>query len=595
MSYWELLLFFGRVTCSLGYIPVALDTFYFVESSDMFVSIEAQPRRWVLSIASTFFFVSLILVLNRYFTFHATFDQGIFNQVFWNGTNGNFFQSSLSSQLSTNVVHGGELPKVFYHRLGQHFTPALLLWLPIYSIFPNAVTLAVLLVVIVTAGGLVLYPLACNHVKPSLAVMIVASYFCANAVIGPTWSNFHDVCQMPLFIFSLLLGLERRWWWLYFPMATLIPFIREDSAIATFSIGLYFVLSRIWMSRRDICQGQWQSIWRSREHLTDILLGVGLCFYSVIYLMWVTGQAMPLFSADVSKRFMLERFGQYATGDEASSVEIIFGMLRNPLLLITELISPVNRTVLYLLGHWLPLAFVPAISPASWLAASGPLFKLLVAKGFSVLSIKIRYAMAVVPGLFYGAVVWWGENPQKFDNPRFRQFWVRCLALSVFLSVLGNPNHTLSFIIPESVEPWVYSSPAAIWRHSGIIYNVLRDVPKDASVAATTQLVPHLSSRREILRFPQLTRLINDQQESIDVEYIAADIDRLVRYQSAFGTERDSLKLSLVQIDSYLENGTYGIVKLEDGVILMRRRFISTPESLLSWKSLRQSIRISDE
>ena len=115
-----------------------------------------------------FFIICLILTVHRYFSFYASFDQGIFNQVFWNNLHGRFFQSSLSSSLSTNVVHAGEVAKVYYHRLGQHFTPALLVWWPIYALFPTAATLAVLLVVLITAGGIVLYFLAREYLEPPL-------------------------------------------------------------------------------------------------------------------------------------------------------------------------------------------------------------------------------------------------------------------------------------------------------------------------------------------------------------------------------------------------------------------------------------------
>ncbi|MEL7476587.1 MAG: DUF2079 domain-containing protein, partial [Cyanobacteria bacterium J06555_12] len=106
--------------------------------------------KWAIAAAATFFTLTLILTLNRHLTLYSDYDQGIFNQVFWNNWHGRFFQSSLSSQLSTNVAHSGEAPEVFYRRLGQHFTPALLIWWPVYALFPNPATLTVLQVTLVT-------------------------------------------------------------------------------------------------------------------------------------------------------------------------------------------------------------------------------------------------------------------------------------------------------------------------------------------------------------------------------------------------------------------------------------------------------------
>jgi len=81
----------------------------------------------------------------------------IFNQVFWNNLHGRWFESS--SALSTNV-HNNSFPDVGYRRLGQHFTPALLLWLPIYALFPSPATLLAIQVTLIAAASLLLYVLA---------------------------------------------------------------------------------------------------------------------------------------------------------------------------------------------------------------------------------------------------------------------------------------------------------------------------------------------------------------------------------------------------------------------------------------------------
>jgi hypothetical protein len=45
--------------------------------------------------------------------------------------------------------------------------------------------------------------------------MVVTSYYRANGVIDPTLGNFYEHWQIPLFIFSLLLGLEKQRWPLF--------------------------------------------------------------------------------------------------------------------------------------------------------------------------------------------------------------------------------------------------------------------------------------------------------------------------------------------------------------------------------------------
>ncbi|NEP01529.1 MAG: DUF2079 domain-containing protein [Symploca sp. SIO2E9] len=564
----------------------------------MLLRLQKNPGlRLVIAAAITFFLCTLILTLHRHYTFYSSYDQGIFNQVFWNGIHGRFFESSLSSQLSTNVVHNGEAPEVYYHRLGQHFTPALLLWLPLYAIFPFPATLTVLQVTLITAAGLVLYFLARVHLEHPLAAMITVSFYCANAIIGPTLANFHDICQIPLLIFGLLLAMEKRWWPLFWVLAILILAVREDSGVGLFGVGFYLILSQRYPK-----------------------IGLAVCTLSFGYMVILTNLIMPLFSDDISRRFMLERFGQYADGAEASTLEIIWGMISNPWRLLVELFTPFFGTIKYLLGQWLPLAFIPAVAPASWMIAGFPLLKLFLGKGMSVLAINIRYAMTVVPGLFYGAILWWSgksnfrfwilnfqlgirrrqldSNQQRDSLPdaqpqtlsrSFLRFWQVCLCLSLLFTLTSNPNRTFYFLIPDSFSPWVYVSLSQQWSRLGAIESLLAKIPAEASVAASTYLVPHLSGRREIIRFPAL-QLRNDRGQVVKVDYAIADLWQLQKYQIAFKHDRGNLQAMVAVIDQIISNGEYGITGFQEGVILLQKETISNPEARAAWLAFRQEI-----
>ncbi|MBE9167962.1 DUF2079 domain-containing protein [Pleurocapsales cyanobacterium LEGE 06147] len=537
-----------------------------------------QGLRVLFLVAIAFSLLTLSFALHRHFTFYSSYDQGIFNQVFWNNIHGRFFQSTLSSQLSTNVVHSGEVPAVNYHRLGQHFTPALLLWLPIYYLFPHPATLTVLQVIFVTSAGLVLYALARIYLEPAIAILITLSFYGANAILGPTLANFHDISQIPLFVFSLLLAMEKRWWWLFWLLAILILAVREDSGITLFGVGVYMVISRRYPR-----------------------IGLAVCSLSFVYTIALTNLIMPLFSEDISKRFMLERFGQYAEGNEASTIDIIWGMVRNPWRLLVELFTPFVGTIKYLLGQWLPLAFVPAVAPASWAIAGFPLLKLFLGQGDSVLAISIRYAMSIAPGLFYGAILWWaGQGFNNFGkrlkdcqprklNSQFRRFWIACICLSLLFTITSNPNRTLYFLIPDSIQPWVYVSLPEQWQRVGQINSLLAKIPSSASVSATTYLIPHLSSRREIIRLPAL-ELKNDRSEIVKVNFAIADLWQLQRYQVAFKQDRLWLRDITALIDRITSSGEYGIVGFNNGVILLQKDANSIPEAMTAWLTYRQEI-----
>lgn len=528
-----------------------------------------QPDlRRVVGVAALFWIVCCVLVLQRYYNFYPTyvsFDQGIFNQVFWNSLHGDWFEGSLSSTESIAVAQGA-LPTVAYHRLGQHFTPALLLWLPWYALWPSPAGLSVLQVTLVTIAGFVLYALARHYHPPRLSAWIAVSYYGAIAVISPTLANFHDICQIPLFLFGLLLALEKRRWWLFGILALLTLAVREDSGVVLFGIGFYLLLSRRW---------PW--------------LGLGLCGLSLGYMLVVTNLIMPWFSTDVSQRFMIEEFGQFVDGEEASTIDVLLGILKNPWRLIVEVISPFDRTLRYLLGQWVPLAFITIISPSAWALAGLPTLKILIQQqDITALSLHLRYAMTLVPGLFYGAILWWSAHTDRFDRP-FRRFWAACIALSLFFTVTANPNRTLSWLIPDSFQPWVYVSPPRQWQHSQAIRSLLNQIPPDASLTATDHIVAHVSNRREVLRFPRL-RLRNDAGKSIRMEYAIADLWYLQQYQPAFEDYRQSLQGAIEDVDRLLER-RYGLVDFQDGVVLLRDRTDSNPAALSNWIAYRQEVK----
>ena len=366
------------------------------------------PARWVWLAAGLFLLLGLLVQFWRLWSLSATYDQGIFNQVLWNSGHGRWFASSLSSQLSSAVLHGGLAPDPSYQRLGQHYTPLLLLWAPLVR-WLGLAALPLVQVGLMTAAGLVLHRLALRLLPAQLAAAVACSFYGAQAVIGPTWCNFHDLCQLPLLVFLLLLGLLERRWWLLLLAALLIPLVREDTGVVLFGMAL------------------WMGLRRRAPWWVAALIGL----WGAAWCVMVTSVLMPAVSADVSKRFMVENFGQYTPGaEELSSLEVLKGLLLQPWRLLWELINPPGKTLGYLAAQWLPLMFVPALSLDAWLLVALPLAGLLLARGSNdPLSINIRYALLVAPGLFAGAVFWWQQRSQLFAGRRLRRIWTGCVLL----------------------------------------------------------------------------------------------------------------------------------------------------------------------
>jgi uncharacterized membrane protein len=513
-------------------------------------------------LAAIFFTAVLLISLHRYFVFYTSYDQGLFNQVFWNSLHGRFFQSSLTSNNSISSMADGVIPTVSFLHLGQHLVLNFLLWLPLYTLYPNAATLIVLQVGLMAVGGLLLYALARHYLSPQLSLWITGGYYAAIAVISPTVANFYEQCQIPVFMFGLLLALEKQSWRWFWVLALLVLGIREDAGIMLFGVGIYLLISR-------------------RHPKT----GLALCLLSFSYVALVTSVIMPQISADNPRLYMAVRFRQFVNHDDPTTLEVLWGMLTNPIALITSIFTPLDRRLIYLVSHWLPLALVPMISAPAWIVSAPPLLSLFAQSGVSALSINLRYALAVVPGLFYGAVLWWSHHPHAF-TPRVRRFWSVCMALSIVFTITNNPNRAFSFVIPDSIRPWVFVPIARQWEHAQHINHVIRDIPPDASVSATTHLIPQLSSRREIIRLPAL-QLRDDRNQVIKMEYAVADIWQLREYKKAFKDTLSHFVAIVPALDKLITTGEYGILRAEDGVVLLQKGARSSIEGLAEWQRIK--------
>ena len=519
-----------------------------------------KAEHQVLIAAIIFISLGLLLQFWRMQTLNSSMDQGILYQVLWNSLNGHPFESTLSSQLSTNVQHSGEVPTVGYQRLGQHFTPLLFIWLPFIQVLGKW-GLPFIQVFLIGGAGLILHQIAKRKLEPELAKIITFAFYCANTVIGPCLGNFTDLSQLPICFFLLILGLEIRKKWMVAIAAIAIPLIREDAGVLLLGIGL-------WILYKDIRR------WK---------LSLLLILYGGAWVVLATNIFMPIFSDDSSKRFMIENFGQYLEGkSQASSLEVLGEISKQPVLIIKELFSPFDKTIKYLAGHGLPLVFIPYISIDSWLLMGLPLLGLLLAQG-NPLGINWRYTYLVVPGLFTGAVFWWEKNGRVFNSKRFKRFWSGCICLSLIFTITSNPNGTLSFISPESFDPWVYRNPLEQWEHGQIGRDLIKVIPDEATVAANNPLIPHLAGREVLIRYPRI-KYKDREGDTKFVEWIALDFYHHQRVAFAFEKRRRELE-ELIQKVKSLE-GLYSIQAVNDGIIIFSLGGESNPIALEKYKNL---------
>ena len=340
--------------------------------------------------------------------------------------------------------------------------------------------------------------------------------------------------------------------------------IREDAGVVLVGIGLYWLISKSYPK-----------------------IGLGLCVLSLGYMLLLTNLIMPIFSDDISKRFMMEKFGQFTESDQANTIQIIWAILQNPWRLIVVFLTPFSSKVGYLIDHWLPLAFMPFFSFPSWVMTALPLTQIFLQDGDVRLSPYVRYALPIIPGLFYGMIIWWSTHLHWFTT-KLKKFWQVCLVASLISILLNNPHQALFFVIPDSIQPWVYISLPTQWQHVNKINSVLSQIPEEETVSASRFLVPRLSGRRVILRFPYLV-FTTEGMNSREVNYVVADL-WYSEQRYLLKKERSNLNDTIEDVEVLLANPNYGLVDFQQGVILLKRGANNNTNALQNWLEYQQQL-----
>ena len=514
----------------------------------------AWPRSLVC-LAAGFWLVTLLIQIWRLESVSATYDQALFLQELWSTAQGRPFESSLSSVLSGAVAIGGALPWVDYLHLGQHANALTLTAAPLVALL-GGWALPLVQVSVLTAAGLVLWRIAARRLPQALALRITAAYFLSGAVIGPALENFHDLIWLPLLGFLVVEGLLERIALQVLIASVLLLLVREDSGLLLFSLGLWALVLRP--------QVRW---W-----------GAALMAAAFVWVLVVTGWIQPAVDSSLADRFLSEKFGHLVVDPSGGTAAVVLAMLRQPLALLQALVSPPGATLGFVLALTLPLLFVPLRSVDAALLVAVPLFIALVSQGRTALAVTLRYVLALVPGLYLGAVLWWQAHPQVWERRRLRPLWTAAITLGLVITLLGNPHRSLSALIPDSFAPWVHVSPQEMLARRHAARLAVAQVPPTASVSADTPLLPLLAQREQLIRFPKHLVFRDRAGEEREVDYVVAFPGYYTSMAPVFKRERKQQASIRDRIRRLTDRGEYALIHCQGGAVVLRRVVDTAPD-----------------
>lgn len=385
----------------------------------------------------------------------SSFDLGIYDNLMYNALRGYPFRSPvLFGPGGGNYIAG-------------HAEFTMLLFLPLYALFPRAETLLALQVILVACAAFPLYAFAKTQVPRWAAATLAVGYLLYAPMHGPLFYDFHWIMAAPFFHFLLFFSVARKKRMLTAVSLAILLLTREDIAVGTALFGVFLVLF-------------------SSQAATGVTIAVVSSVWFAVDKFVIMPWAGQWWFAELYRGLMGPGESGYGS--------VINTLLINPVFVVQTLLTEQKLT--YIAHLLTPLAWLPARKLGLvLLACPGAFFTVLTTNYPPVVSIAFQYSAHWAGYLFAAAVFalrLLGQGP----GGRLRQ------QALVLVTAVGITSHSYVFggILERShfiggFQYIDFTMSVEDRARYAELKDVIARIPKDAVVAATDSEVPHVSNR----------------------------------------------------------------------------------------------------
>lgn len=369
------------------------------------------------------------------------YDLGIFDQTVWGYSRFEFVPNTIL-----------RLPNA----LGDHFHPILMTLAPLYWVWDDARVLLIAQAALIALAGLPIFFWAREQLGTAAAYSFEVAYLAFWGVLGGDIFDFHELAfAAPIVSFALYATVTRRWRLLW-TMAVLGCLTREDVTLAFIGLGLYLLLQR-----------------RFR-------LGGALIAATFVWFIVAVKLVIPALADRAYQQWYYTRLGE---GPGEAAVHVVL----HPIDTIRLFFTPRDK-LLALFNLFAPWLALPLASPLA-VAMLPPLAaRFLSDKPSHWAPQGFHYSLVLAPMLAFAAI----DGAARVSRVAERRTRLAPAALGAVVLLAG--LYFSFYRLKPLDELRRYTSAGQIEA----IDRCLRTIPPDASVAATSALVPHLSERRRI-------------------------------------------------------------------------------------------------
>jgi uncharacterized membrane protein len=419
------------------------------------------------------------------------------------------------------------------HPLGNHFSPILFLFTPIYWLWTDPILIYCLQNVILALGALPIYWLAKDHLKSHTAAMLLSwCYLLYPALQQPATGDFHEshlIATPFLFAFYFL---QKKSYVRFALFAVLTLMCKEDATLLIGMCGFY--------------------IWIKNKHQ---ILGSSVMVFSALWLFISVFVIMPYYGPgwELVSHFF-NTVDPTSLGSESSEASS----------LLKQLLDVNNIT--FILQLLIPLAGIAVLAPLELALVAPMMLELIVYTGppyGMVGTIYTWHVIAVIPGVFIAAV---------YGLKKVARVWgdrglVLGMGIVLVCSILCN---VLYGVLPFSLR---YSfADHKVSDHDKIGHDIIKQIPPDVSVSTTSQMSAHLAHRNNIYIIPQPWEKgnwrapLDDFPEKVD--YVVVDTSLAVLREMLSSQQEGFIAF----IHELSRDPDYFSVDARDGYVIFKRK-----------------------
>ena len=452
------------------------------------------------------YFVAGIGVLRQITYSTPNFDFGIFCNMFYNMT---------ESGLPISTCERDQ----FLSHFAVHFSPIYYIYLPIYTIFPSAITLQVLQTLTIYSGIIPLVLISKNKGLSNKTTLALSTIYAAYPALGAgTFYDLHENCFLvPLLLWMFFFYEKKK----YIPMAVfgvLTLCVKEDAFIYLCIFALYIFIS--------------DKNWK---------ISLPMLTLSIFYFLIVSA-VMESYGMGI----MSNRYENLIYDSKDGLLGAIKTVIINPGYILSQMFSTSSDThakIWYTLQLLLPLGFLPfATKKISRYVLIVPILMNLLTMYPYQPNISFQYTFGIIAFLFYASVL----NLSELEGFSKRYLLTFALVASVLLFIIICVPKYNSYVKRYDKNEETYKK---------FDYALTEVLPEDVSVAASSFFVTHIYNRNEIYEVKYHTT--EEGEYKTDIEYVVLDM----RYK----TESDSAA------NFYLKNG-YEEFYLDEGYVWILKK-----------------------